>query len=585
VAEPDAQSPRSSRTGRLGLAERVLIAAVVLGVVVAGWLARWTADDAFINYRVVENLLAGNGPVFTAPVRTEVATSPAWLLLLTGAEALLPGNSVAWASVVLGLLGTATGVLFAMLGARRLFSTAGRLVVPFGAVVLLALPPFADFTTSGLETGMSFAWLGLSFWALVRELQREPARAGRPVWLFVLLGVGPLVRPDFALITGLLLLWLTVVGAGAWWRRLAGLVVAGVLPLAYQVFRMGYYGLLIPNTAVAKESGRPLWGRGADYLLDLVVPYALYVPAVLAVAVVALLRPPLPRREWSLVAVVVAAAVVHALYVVRVGGDFMHARLLLPSLFLLLCPVAAVPLPRGTGMRGRLAAVALAATAAWALVAATSFRTDYEIRDTASGLADERAHYVSRAGVPHPVTLEDHGRAGVLAYTARVEELHERGADVIVGQVAEARPGTPVEVIAPSDGGVVFAVGNAGFYGVAAGLDVVVIDVLGLADPVNSHLEAGPPVRAGHEKPFADWYLLARYGADDLAVEQQEGQPAPEQVAAAREALSCGEVAELLAATSDPLTWDRFWDNVRGSAHRTSLRIPLDPFAAEQKFC
>ncbi len=39
---------------------------------------------------------------------------------------------------------------------------------------------------------------------------------------------------------------------------------------------------------------------------------------------------------------VVVAGVLHAAYVVRVGGDFMHGRLLLPGLFLLLCAVAVV---------------------------------------------------------------------------------------------------------------------------------------------------------------------------------------------------------------------------------------------------
>jgi arabinofuranosyltransferase len=232
-----------------------------------------------------------------------------------------------------------------------------------------------------------------------------------------------------------------------------------------------------------------------------------------------------------------------------------------------------------------VSATLLVGAAVWAGASVAVLRIDYAEDVAPSGIADERGFYAMLAGVEHPVTLADHGGAGVSAYTGRVLDAARDGRDEIVLQVVPVRPSTPLEVLAPSSGGMVLSVGNAGFYGVAAGLDVVVIDVLGLADPVNSHLEAGPPVRAGHEKPFADWYLLARYGADDLAVEQQEGQPAPEQVAAAREALSCGEIAELLAATSDPLTWDRFWDNVRGSAHRTSMRIPLDPFAAEQKFC
>lgn len=566
--------------------ERGLYAAVLLGVLGAGWARRWTSDDAFINFRVVENVLAGHGPVFSVGSRTEVATSPAWLALLTVAEAVVPGDGVAWISVVLGLVGTTTGVLAAMLGARSLFSgVAARLTVPFGGVVFLALPPTWDFITSGLETGMSFAWLGLSFWGLVRWMQSDRPAAGRPVWLYVLLGLGPLVRPDFALITGILLLWLTVTAVGTWRRRVLGLLVAGVLPAVFQLFRMGFYGLLVPNTAVAKESGRPLWDRGTDYLLDLVAPYALWIPGLLVIAMLAVLAPSLTwrRREWSLVGVVALAAIAHALYVVRVGGDFMHARLLMPSLFLLLCPVAVVPFPRA---RAWVGAAVLTATATWAVISAAALRTDYAGGIDDDGIiADERGFYARLAGVDHPVTLEDHGGAGVSTYVAQVNRLADDGEDLVVLQVTNVRPDTELDVLAPSSGGMVFAVGNAGFYGYASDLDVFVLDGLGLTDPVNSHLEAGEPGRPGHEKIYPAWYVLARYGAPELAERPFEDLPAPDMVAASRAALSCGDLAELLAATTEPMSWDRFWSNVAGAPDRTSLRIPVDPFAAERQFC
>ena len=586
-----ATTPEPERTpvggpGRLGAVERGLYAAVLIGVLVVGWARRWTSDDAFINFRVVENLLAGNGPVFSAGERTEVATSAAWLAVLTLAEAVVPGDAVAWSSVVLGVAGTATGVLFAMLGARRLFAgTAARLSVPFGAVVFLALPPTWDFTTSGLETGMSFAWLGTSFWALVRWLQSGQRCAGRPVWLYVLLGLGPLVRPDFALIAGILLLWLTLAAVGPWWRRLLGLVAAGLLPVAYQVFRMGYYGLLVPNTAIAKESSRGLWDRGTAYLLDLVGPHLLWVPGLLLVAMLVALLPALTWRalEWSLVATVLLAAVAHALYVVRVGGDFMHARLLMPSLFLLLCPLAAVPLTRA---RVWVGAGILTATGVWAVVSAAALRTDYEGSISADGvIADERGFYAALAGVTHPVTIEDHGGAGVANYVGRVNRLAEDGEDLVVLQVTPVRPDSDLDVLAPSAGGMVFSVGNAGFYGYASDLDVFVLDGLGLTDTVNSHIEAGEPGRPGHEKIYPSWYMLARYGSPEMAQRQFEGLPAVDMMAASRAALSCGDLAELIAATTEPMSRDRFTDNLLGARDRTSLRIPVDPFAAERAFC
>jgi arabinofuranosyltransferase len=562
-----------------------LTAAVALAVLVLGWLKRWTSDDAFINFRVVHELLAGNGPVFNAGERVEVATSPLWLAVLTVADAIVPGDSAPWISVVLGLALTATAVTVASIAAARLWAKAPSwVVVPFGIAVFAALPPTWDFTTSGLETGLSFCWIAVSFWGLVRWVQRDVPLAHRPVWLLVVLGIGPLVRPDFAVIAGILLLFVVVMGAGRWWQRVLGLVIAGVLPVAYQVFRMGYYGLLVPNTAVAKESSRPLWSRGFVYLADLVAPHLLYVPALLALGLLALLAPQARwrRREWVLVVVVLGAAAVHALYVVRVGGDFMHARLLMPSVFLALCPVAALPVTR---RHAAVTGTLLAGAAVWAVSSVFFLRIDYPDSVADSGLADERGFYAALAGVKNPVTLADHGGAGVSAYTDQVNRAAREGRDEIVLQVVPVRPSTPMAVLAPSSGGMVFSVGNAGFYGVASSSSVFVIDGFGLTDPIASHIAPGPPGRPGHEKVFPAWYLLARYGAPELAEEVTPGLSDPALVAASRDALSCGDAAQLIEATSGELTVGRFFSNVVHAPEMTSFRIPVGPIEARDQFC
>ncbi|MPQ97744.1 hypothetical protein GB931_07380 [Modestobacter sp. I12A-02628] len=582
-----------ARPGRRRRTERLLTAVLVAAVLIAGWARRWTADDAFITFRVVANVLGGAGPVFNAGERVEVATSPLWLAVLTVAEAVVPGDAVAWSSVLLGLALTAAGVgLATRAGHRLLARTPARLAVPLGMVVFAALPPVWDFTTSGLETGLAFGWLGACWWGLVRWAgtgARTRTGAGAPSvlgqrWLLVLLGTGPLVRPDLAVVGVVLLGWLVLSGAGRWWQRVAALAVAGALPVAVEVLRAGYYGLLVPNTAVAKESGRALWGRGAGYLGDLVGPHLLWLPLLVGAGLVAVLARGvvLRRREVSLLLAAVLAAVAHALYVVRVGGDFMHGRLLLPSLFLLLCPVAVVPLTRD---RLRAVTALLAVGALWALASVAVLRPGYDGGQVSgTGIADERGHYVRQAGTGHPVTLADHGGTGVLAYTDRVLAL--AGTDVVVAQPPPpVTVDTPLRRLAPSSGGLVFSVGNAGFYGVAVGTGVRVVDVYGLTDPVAAHLEAPPPGRPGHEKRLPAAWLLARYGSPELARVSGPGLPDAADVAAARVALTCGAAAELVEATSAPLSWTRFVDNVLGAPARTSLRIPTDPQQAEAALC
>jgi arabinofuranosyltransferase len=72
------------------------------------------------------------------------------------------------------------------------------------------------------------------------------------------------------------------------------------------------------------------------------------------------------RTRVAAVAVVFAAvALVHALYVVRVGGDFMHVRLLMPAIFAFVAPVAVVPLRRNV--------VVAVLVAGWSFVALVGF--------------------------------------------------------------------------------------------------------------------------------------------------------------------------------------------------------------------
>jgi arabinofuranosyltransferase len=349
---------------------------------------------------------------------------------------------------------------------------------------------------------------------------------------------------------------------------------------------MGYYGLLVPNTAVAKESGRAVWERGREYLVDFVQPHLLWIPLLFALGVLTVVLPRVGwrRTELLLVVAVEVAALAHTAYVVRVGGDFMHGRFLLPSLFLLLCPVMAVPL-LGPAWRGVAVTVGAAALVAWCAVSALVLRPDYLGSVGPAGIADERSYWAAMAGKEHPVTLTDHGRDSVIPYSDQVATLQDEGADVIVAQLPVATAETLVARVAPSSGGVVFAVGNAGFYGVAPGLAVRVVDGLGLTDPIGSHMEAPPPGRAGHEKQLPPAWLLARYGAPELATRTTAGLPAAADVATARATLACGPVRELLEATNEPMSWGRFWDNLTGARSRTSLRIPAAPAEAHERFC
>lgn len=594
VRTPDREDPPRDRSGppEPRFSERGLVVAILVPVAllaIAGWTHRWVADDAFINFRVLEQVLAGNGPVFNAGERVEVGTSPLWLLLLLVVDAVVP-LGLEWTSVVLGLSLAVAGVVLACVAAAESVDRARRVpFLPLGALVFVSVPPVWDFATSGLETGLGFAWIGLSSLALVR-LHRRARTSRRTFWTAVLLGLGPLIRPDFAVISAVLLpVAVIVVGRPVLWRGARFLAVAMALPVAFEVFRMGYYAAVLPNTAIAKEGSASYTSQGLIYLADLVTPYWLWVPLALLLVFL--------RRRLDLRLLVAAspaiAGLLHGAFVVRAGGDFMHGRMLLPGLFALLVPVAVV------APRRRIEQVAAALVVLWCVVCAATLRTSYWGTNTftdTGAIAHERGFYTVAADESHPVTLGDYEAFTWPAQGRALRARAERGEAVLSFEASNPEgPGVPPTSPARRRGstGVFVGAAQVGLTGYAAGPRVWVVDRLGLGDPVGSRLQLVARGRPGHEKLLPFPWLFARFG--------DGGAPSsidPQAIAAARRALTCdayrwdgigsrqqASLRELLAAVSSPLTPGRFLRNLRAAPALTKLRVPGDPVLAAGEIC
>lgn len=559
--------------------------AVPVAVLLAGaWSRRWLSDDGFINLRIVEQVWAGNGPVWNATERVETGTSPLWLAALAVVGGVLRFVPLEWVAVSLGIAGTAGGLVAASMAARTLHAEEGAPLVPVGAIVVAAVPAFWDFSSSGLETGLSFLWLGTSGWALATVACLPQSRARRWLGTGALLGLGPLVRPDLALAALPLLLALAVAGRRLPRRWLAGVVLAaGAAPVTFQLYRMAFFAALVPNTALAKEGARSSWRAGWSYAGDHIGTWRLWWPAaallVVAVAVAAGVSGRNGHGRRLVIAGMVGGGLLHALYVVRVGGDFMQDRLLLPATFALVLPWSVVPARRVT-------VLAAAALLPWAVLAATAWEPPGQPGGgPADGVVDERAYYVALAGRPNPVTAEDFGSVpyaagGRLAaasagygrghLTFRVTSPDERG-----GWVSGADADAPFAV----------AVDNVGVFGYAAGPAVTVVDVRGLGDPVTSRFRlVGPRGRPGHEKTASPAWVLARHAAPGA------GPPAevvaePEAVEAARSALTCGELADVLEGITAPLSPRRAASNLVLALTTLDLRVAADPAEARQELC
>ncbi|MEU7582713.1 hypothetical protein AB0B50_34615 [Streptomyces sp. NPDC041068] len=582
VAQRTAASAVSAARAAAGpprLWNALVVAVPAAAVLVLGYRHRWVGDDALIYTRAVRQILAGNGPVFNIGERAEASTGTLWqwLLALCG---FVTGADPAVLSVALGLLTTAVGWLLAGDAARRLHGRTARLV-PAGVLVLLPVCAVWDYATSGLETGLATCWLAGCWWLLARDERRQlPLTA-------VVLGLGPLVRPDLGLVSAVFLaVWFVLLRARR--RTTVGLAAAAcVLPGAYEVFRAGYYGVLVPLPGITKEASGANWGRGLLYAANFALPYRLWVPLlVLAVlgsflvvrrttrVAVGSVRPAarLPRRPVLLVAAPMVSGVLSLLYVVRVGGDFMHGRMLLPGLFLLLLPVWALP-------RGRAVVAGGTVLALWAVCCLLLWRPP--VVSGSGEIWDTHVGYQQATRDPYPINQRLHGERPTV-YRAEIARALRAKSPRLVLETTYNRPHLTLPLARDRQVPVAGAMGFLGHNGIVVPLEGLAVDPLSLAHPLGAHMERSATARAGHEKPVALAWLVA-----DLT---DPGTPLPpgvdpRAVAAARHALTCGPLPELLDSVRQPMGPARFWHNLTGSWQRTAFRFPAEPRAAEAALC
>ncbi len=279
------------------------------------FLGTGPVDDDYICYRYAQNLLEGHGLVFNAGERFEGFTTPLWVLLHTGWQA-LGGSSPDFAvGVGIGAMFLCSALL--SMGARR------RGAGPWAAWVVAAAPAMAWHAVAGLGTVLlAFCLLAAYSSQLRAEGERRPA-VGAALWL----AVACLLRQECVLF----------VAPFAWAQWRAGHRLPIVLPLAalagWTLFRLEYYGRLLPITFHAKSL--PLsedLAYGARYLLDATRNFALPLWIMLA------LWGSQRDKGFGARQSATVGTMVYVLYVILVGGDFMVlSRFFIPILPLVLC--------------------------------------------------------------------------------------------------------------------------------------------------------------------------------------------------------------------------------------------------------
>ena len=442
------------------LVRRGVVAAVAVALMVWAFL-RWrhsqaVFDDAFISFRYARNLVAGHGLVFNPGERVEGYTNFLWTLIAAlgialGRDPLATTRAVGVAAYLGTIL---VGVVATGRHIRR-----GRDVLVLALFALLVLPPtYPAFAGSGLET--SFVGLMVLLTGLAQHLGAP--RTGLGKWLA---GVPPLVavltRLDAGIACAASALVLVIAeprsATALRARRRPAIGPTAIGLAAYLAWKLHNYGEILPNTYYAKAADLASFGLGIEYLFGFLrsCPVSLVLVALTLFASLAAQDP----RSRAFARYAGIALLAQAIFVAKVGGDFMEYRLLWEYWPVM---VAGAAMGAFELLRRSLALTALALAASLALA-----RT--------------------------PVVLEmEHGMQSV----QEMDGIAQRTRLVGVALNAALPPDT------------VIATRAAGMAYFLPGLRV--IDQWGLNDPVVSHSPV-PGIRTrGHVKQASRDYLVAR---------------------------------------------------------------------------
>ena len=339
-------------------------------------LSGWMVDDAAITFAFSENFATGHGLVLHPGLpREEAYSTTSWMLILAGMRWL--GFSVAASAKALGVLFAIAALTASAWTTQKLLpsNTFARL-----APLLLVLPlgaPFIIWSVSGLEHSFEAALLAAIVAAAV--WRPESTRAAT-----VCLTLLALTRPEAPLLVAAVFSTYTIhaVREGrprAWIRHWPVALIPAAAYLGLLVFRLDYFGALLPNPFYAKATKSTfshllnLQGGGWEYVLGWM--------AHTGVQTLLPFIPFLPRSAPLAVRLTLSLVIAQFVFTIYAGGDWMGCYRFTSAITPLLAVPAGVAVAAATRSIGRHRALLLSSALACFLALASAralaeFRAD-----------------------------------------------------------------------------------------------------------------------------------------------------------------------------------------------------------------
>ena len=286
----------------------------------------WVGEDSYIGWRMIRNFYEGDGLVWNVGQRIYNFTFPLWLLLNLAAYAFI--HNVYLNSIIISLCLTFGAII--LFWRKR---NSSQIILFTGA--FLGSKAITDYVNSGLENPLTNILLAI-FYLLIWQ----PINRIRFQGMILCLSLSFLTRPDGillflpAMLYATYLYWNTLnIDISAKIKNIILVGIVGASPaLLWMIFALTYFGFVLPNTYYAKLevpiTQLELTKKGILYLF-----YNLQSdPQTLILISLAIIGGIMSKSKRNLF--LTAGIVLHLIYILKIGGDYMSGRFLVAPAFL-----------------------------------------------------------------------------------------------------------------------------------------------------------------------------------------------------------------------------------------------------------
>lgn len=287
------------------------------------YLLNFTQDDAYISYRYVANFLNGDGLVFNIGERVEGFTNFGWVMYLILWGKL--GLDYILISKITGFIFGGGVVLLSFKIAEQIDEFKENKIALYSVPFLVAInQSLAYWSIAGLETSAFAFFALLTFYFYLTKSK----------FTYLTIFTAVLLRPEGAFVAFLLIIMELIEKKEIPRYSLFHSLIAFVLSIPYVVFKLVYYGSILPNSFYAKTGfSITQLMNGFEYVGRFFSHYGFYGLPLL-ILVIFFMKLSMRLR------LVLTFVIIYTLYIIMVGGDVLKVHRFFIPLFSLYAVIA-----------------------------------------------------------------------------------------------------------------------------------------------------------------------------------------------------------------------------------------------------